>query len=152
MLNDFVHNSLRYATGDGYDGPTLLRNDLYSSGKPVKLGDFIDANAGVCREYAACMHVALANTGKSNYMVVGDIEKMAVQGQINEGGRHAWVEYIDTKTGQWMVADPTNGFVTTRDKAYTFNYGGVKDNVERQVFVWPKGVGFWDRIFKKIRP
>lgn len=62
-------------------------------------------------------------------------------------GLHAWVEYIDSRTGVWMVADPTAGFVLPRDEAYSKRYIEVKD-VKHQVFVWPKGTSLIQRILK----
>ncbi|EKE04985.1 MAG: hypothetical protein ACD_19C00426G0007 [uncultured bacterium] len=150
LLNDFVHNSLRYADSNiGYSGATQLREQLYSQGRPVNLGEFIDNKTGVCREFAACMHVALADNGKSNYMTVGDVDSVEGLSANQEGGRHAWVEYLDTKTGNWMVADPTVGFVLPRDEAYQNKYLNVK-NVEHQVFVWPEGTPLWQKLLKRI--
>jgi len=149
LLNEYVNSSLRYAFPDrgDYYGPTILREDIYSQGSPAYLGQFIDNKTGVCREYAACLHVALADSGKPNYMTIGDVDSVMGVSANQEGGRHAWVEYIDSRTGEWMVADPTNGHVLPRDEAYKTIYVNVQ-NVEHQVFVWPEGTSIIQRIFK----
>ncbi len=145
LLNEYVHNSTKYA----YPGSDQIRNNIYLDGKAM-LGDFTDAKTGVCREFAACLHVALADNGKESYMTIGDINLGANPGS-NQGGRHAWVEYIDSKTGQWMVADPTQGFVMNRDQAYSQKYITV-ENVKREVFVWPTDTPLWRKVSKKIEP
>jgi transglutaminase-like putative cysteine protease len=82
-------------------------------------------------------------------MTIGDVDSVEGVSANQEGGRHAWVEYIDTKTGEWMVADPTNGHVLLRDEAYRTIYVNVQ-NVEHEVFVWPEGTPWWQRITKKM--
>lgn len=150
LLNEFVHKSLRYADPDiEYSSATRLREEIYSQNNPARLGQFIDNRTGVCREFAACMHVALAYNGKSSYMTIGDVDSVEGITANQEGGRHAWVEFIDSETNQWMVADPTVGFVLPRDVAYSTKYVNVK-NVEHQVFVWPESTPLWQRILKKI--
>ena len=149
LLNQFVNESLRYADPEiEYSGATQLRNQLYSQGRPVMLGEFIEGNTGVCREFAACMHVLMADNGKPNYMTIGDVNSVSGSADPNPG-RHAWVEYIDTKTNMWMVADPTSGFVLPRDEAYSDKYLGVK-NVKHEVFVWPKQTPNIQRLLKYI--
>lgn len=147
-LNDFVHENIRYATGDQYNGPTRLREEIYAPGTAY-LGQFTQARAGVCREYAACLHVLLADNGKPSYMVVGEVNSVTGDPSAGDSGKHAWVEYIDTKTNEWMVADPTNGFITTREDAYKNMFAGVSE-VERDVFIWPEGTSLIQRLTKKI--
>jgi len=71
------------------------------------LGQF--GGGAVCREKAIIAHGILAETGKQSWVVVGNIN----------GGRHAWVEFIDTVSGQWTVMDPTNNVVLERPLYYT---------------------------------
>ncbi|MDP2683445.1 MAG: transglutaminase domain-containing protein, partial [bacterium] len=150
LLNEYVHSSLRYADPDiPYSGATQLYDQIYAQGKPAYLGQFVDNNTGVCREFAACMHVALADNGKPSYMTVGDVWSVDGENIFPKIGRHAWVEYIDTKSGQWMVADPTAGFVLPRDEVYKNKYKGAY-NVKHEIFVWPEGTPLWQRLTKKI--
>lgn len=87
---------------------------------------------------AAMVHTDLANLGIESKMVVGHVEGRANNlNQASQGGRHAWVEFMDLKTGQWMVSDPVAGVVMPRDEAYQSLYGGVSDLTQHQ-FVKPK--------------
>ncbi len=152
LLNDFVSKSLRYADPAAieYSGASQLREQIYSQGKPARLGQFIDGNTGVCREFAACMHVLLADSGKPNFMTVGEVSLESGINMNQQGGRHAWIEFIDTRTGQWMVADPTHDFVLPREQAYRERYVTV-DEIQRDVFVWPEQTSWWDRLTKNVK-
>ncbi len=148
LLNELVNQSLRYATpGELANSATILREELYSGGV-AKLGDFLDCRSGVCREYAAVLHVALADSGKPNYMTTGTLTGM--DGEVlKKPEKHAWIEYIDTITGEWMVADPTNGFVLPRSQAYAQEYLEVTD-ISQYIYVWPQGTPITQRLLKKV--
>ncbi|MCX6794196.1 MAG: hypothetical protein NTY06_03790 [Candidatus Gottesmanbacteria bacterium] len=104
-----------------------IQQSMYQQGNGiVNLGDFINCQRGVCREQALTLHTVLANEGKVTEVVTG---------YLGSGGKHAWVEFIDSVTGQRMVADPVWDFVLPVDQAYQ-TYGGVS-NATRQVFVTP---------------
>ena len=124
-------------TFPGYSGANVPENiiqqtmatqqSIYQQGGGVaNLGDFINCQAGVCREQALILHNVLANSGKSSEVVTG---------YLGVGGKHAWVEFIDSVTGQRMVADSVWDFVLPVEEAYQ-TYGGVL-NILRQVFVKP---------------
>ena len=69
---------------------------IYSQGgQMAELGEF--ANSAVCREKALMGHSILADMGKESWVVAGE----------TAFGRHAWVEMIDTITGDWHVMEPT---------------------------------------------
>ena len=70
------------------------------------LGQF--GGGALCREKAIIAHGILAEGGKQSWFVAGNIN----------GGRHAWVEYIDTISGQWTVMDPTQNIILERSLYY----------------------------------
>jgi len=116
--NQFVNQTINYS---GEAQAAIYQR----GGGTAYLGEFAACRTGVCREKAALLHVLLAQVQKESQMTVGDIT----------GGRHAWVELIDTVTGAIYVADPTNGFVLPVQEAY--NRYGFVSNVEHMQLVRP---------------
>lgn len=117
LANQYVNQAVRYSTE--------AQQAVYTkSGGVARLGDF--CAVGVCREKAALLHSLLANMGKSSEMVVAEIN----------GGRHAFVEFVDSATKIKMVADPTNGIIQTATDYYS-NFGVIVSTVQRYVFVKP---------------
>jgi hypothetical protein len=119
IARDYVNQAVAYSEKD--QQAAYLRG-----GGVAKLGDF--CTAGVCREKAALLHTLLADMGKESQYVVGQLR----------GGRHAWVEYVDTVSGIRMVADPTmrNMSIHTMSEYYN-SLGVIVDKVQRYTFVKP---------------
>lgn len=124
-------------TFPGYSGSNVPRDlieetmaiqqQIYRErGGTAYLGEFINCQAGVCREQSLTLHTVLARAGK---------ESEVVTGYLGSGGKHAWVEFIDSITGQRMVADSVWDFVLPVEEAYQI-YGGVS-NTTSQVFITP---------------
>jgi len=128
LATEYVAKSIQYDFSEGH----VAKGQFYAQGGgKAYLGQFTNANIGVCREKAAALHAVLAEVGKESQMVTGYVE----------GGvaKHAWVELIDTITGQVMVADPTlsgKANFMSQQQAYEELYHGVS-RISRFTFVKP---------------
>ncbi len=114
------------STRASVNATVLIHDSIYEQfGETAFLGDFICSGSAVCREQSILLHTVLANEGKASQVVTGYLP----------AGKHAWVELIDSVTGQTMVVDSVWNFVKPQQEAYKI-YGGV-ENLLRQTFVNP---------------